>query len=99
MSVYTEKELNRNRLGIVRLGEQEIRHLFDLPEGYHVVSVTSDWETRSIKIMVQSDDLPPVDEMAMPPVLTGTIGREWLVEPGDANPARLFYRMNWGLDR
>lgn len=89
---------NRDRLGILRLGESEIRAYFDLPDGFELVSVWADPDRRCIAVMVRSDSLPVAQEFAQAPNLDGNWQREVYVEPGERNPPRLWYRMRWERD-
>lgn len=77
------------RLATVRLPEQAIAHMLALPEGLRVIGVRDDFLSMSIMVMIEGEQLAPVVEATVPPMLQG----EWqLIEPADFTddtPARI----------
>lgn len=77
------------RRAVVRLTEQHIAHLLQLPEGMRVLGVRDDFLSLSVLVMVEGEQLAPVADNAALPML------EWaceLIEPTDFmddTPARI----------
>lgn len=87
------REEDRRRLGIVRLSDQMLAHLFDLPDGYEIVSVHADWDTRSVCAMVRSDDLDVVVPGAVPPTIPGAAFPEVRIITEEDGEQTAWYRM------
>lgn len=63
------------RRGIIRINEDDLIRLFDLPLGYQIVGVYADYKSWSIDIMVSDDSLEKVAPGAEPPRLLGKLNR------------------------
>lgn len=59
------------RRALIFLDGDQIARMLDLPDGYTVMGVNSDWQRIGITVMVQHDELRPVDPACEPPMLDG----------------------------
>ena len=60
-----------NRRAIIRLGENEIRALLNLPDGMRVIGVNANWPMSAVDVMVEDDRLSEVAPHMEPPILAG----------------------------
>lgn len=68
--------MNERRRAIIRLSEDDLVKLLDLPLGYEVIGVYGDYRSWSIDVIVKGDDLAPVSPGVEPPVLLGRLTRD-----------------------
>lgn len=62
--------------GLIRISLNRIHDLLRLPAGYEVVGMSHDYYRNDLNIYVQSDELSPVEEGALLPVLNPVYSRD-----------------------
>lgn len=62
---------------IVYINQQEIASLLKLPEGLHVLGVSSDFVRMSIAVMIEGESLPLSPEGVVIPEYMETDGSRW----------------------
>jgi hypothetical protein len=73
---------DQSRVGLVQLSHQMLSRLLDLAEGYEVLTVYANSDTRSIHVLVRSQELDPVVPGSVPPTLGGQWNGEQLFHDG-----------------
>jgi hypothetical protein len=81
---------DRHRLGVISLGEDELRRMLDLPPGWTVTGVHAHWAGCTIQVMVHGPELKAVEPCAEVPQLAGSWAAEQLVADG-----KCFTHWNW----
>lgn len=80
------------RRALIRLDPAEVARLLDLPDGWEVAAVTTDFDPPSIRIAVVGDTLAEVPEGVEAPLLGGFPGRATVIISGQE-----YARWNWRL--
>lgn len=71
-----QRDLDRSRVGIAFIGEQELLQYFNAPPGYEVVAVNASFERMGIVVMLRHRSLPPIAPGAHAPLLPGAWAAE-----------------------
>jgi hypothetical protein len=85
--------MSDRRRALIQIPADDLEQLLDLPDGYEVAFIGSDFLRQAVVIAVSSDALEPVAECCEPPLLGGLFSQRRVVVDGE-----VFFRWVWTLE-